>query len=149
VPPLRERREDIPLLVEKFAGDAAAALGRSAPRHFEGFISALSDWSFPGNVRELFALVNGAMSWAEGETLPPSFAAEYLRSQKMNVPERGKRSPSVTEESAAGDRFPTLEEVMDRHIEAALLRCKGNQSLAARLLGISQSTISRKLLKKA
>ncbi len=151
VPPLRERREDIPLLVSKFAVDAAAALGRPVPRRFDGFLAALQGWDFPGNVRELFALVNGAMSWAEGDTLPASYAAEYVRSQKSRTAcadsgNGDSGSAPTADDDCIDGRFPTLEEVTDRHIRAALRRCDGNQSQAALLLGISQSTISRRLM---
>jgi DNA-binding NtrC family response regulator len=144
VPPLRERREDIPLLVEKFAADAAEAFGRPVPRRIDGFLAAIEGWTFPGNVRELFALVHRAMSLAEGGTLPAGYALEYIRSQKTTTLERPFRG-----ENAEDGSFPTLEEVMDRHIHRALLRSGGNQSLAAQLLGISQSTVSRKIAKNA
>lgn len=143
VPPLRERREDIPLLVEKFAADAAAAFDRPVPRRLNGFLAAIEGWSFPGNVRELFALVHRAMSLAESGTLSASYALEYLRSQKAST----ERLPSKG--SSDEGPFPTLEEITDRHIRRALARSGGNQSLAAQLLGISQSTISRKQGKQA
>jgi DNA-binding NtrC family response regulator len=140
VPPLRQRREDIPLLVREFVADAARATGRPAPHRLEAFIQAVAGWSFPGNVRELFSLVNGAMVWAEEGELPARYAMEHIRAIQGELP------PAQCVESPAADgSFPTLEQVTDRHVREALRRCGGNQSAAARLLGISQSTISRKL----
>ncbi len=153
VPALRERREDIPLLVEKFALDAAVSLGRAVPKRLDAFLAAIQGWDFPGNVRELFALVNGAMTLAEGDALPASYAVEYLRTQRSRTANDDLRGADPIAAPAADEiglegRFPTLEEVTDRHIRAALDRCNGNQSQAAQLLGISQSTISRKLMRK-
>lgn len=137
IPPLRERREDIPLLVEKFAETAAATLGRPAPKRLDGFLAAIEGWAFPGNVRELFSLVHGAMSWTEGGTLPAAYASDYIRSME------GK---AISTDAKAAT---TLEEMTDRHIREALRRSGGNQSVAAMLLGISQSTISRRINGKA
>ena len=145
VPPLRERREDIPLLVDHFAREAAATLGRKPPRRTEAFLAAIEGYSFPGNVRELFSLVHGAMSWAEGGTLPASYAADYIRSRK--AASTAAKEPGHGLADAFSDRegrFLSLDEVTDRHIEEALRRSGGNQSTAALLLGISQSTISRR-----
>jgi DNA-binding NtrC family response regulator len=146
VPPLRERREDIPMLVEKFAEDAAEALGRPAPKRVDGFLRAIEGWSFPGNIRELFSLVHGAMSWAEGSTLPAAYALDYIRSARA-ASSSAEAAFSGTPPAAvpSDEPFPTLEEMTERHIQEALRRSGGNQSMAARLLGISQSTISRRL----
>jgi DNA-binding NtrC family response regulator len=146
VPPLRARREDIPLLVEIFSAEAAAALGRPVPRRLDGFIAAVKDWPFPGNVRELFALVHGAMSMSDEKSLSVPYAIEYMSSHRLDAMSR-EALPGQAEclESVDDAAFPTLGEIMDRHIREALKRSEGNQTLAAQLLGISQSTISRKL----
>jgi DNA-binding NtrC family response regulator len=146
IPPLRERREDLPLLVEKFAQDAAATLDRPAPQRFDGFLAAIQDWPFPGNIRELFSLVHGAMSWAEGSTLPAAYAKNYIHSlrAKMDTSDAGVHVQTGDFADTEG-RFPSLDAVEERHIREALRRSGGNQSMAAHLLGISQSTISRRL----
>jgi Response regulator containing CheY-like receiver, AAA-type ATPase, and DNA-binding domains len=148
IPPLRARREDIPLLVERFASDAAAALGRPPLRHTDSFVAAIRDWPFPGNVRELFALVNGAMSMSEGSSLSVAYALEYLRSHRDEATNIGGSIQRYEEADESGP-FLTLEQVTERHIQAALRRSGGNQSAAARLLGVSQSTISRRLVDQA
>jgi DNA-binding NtrC family response regulator len=146
VPPLRERREDIPLLVESFAAEAAKAIGRPAPKNYHAFLAAIEGWSFPGNIRELFALVNGAMSWAEGGSLPASYVSEYIGRQRAKTASLTEAFPPGGAEKLDVDgRFPTLAEITERHVSEALRRSGGNQSAAARLLGVSQSTISRKL----
>lgn len=143
VPPLRERREDIPRLVEHFARQAAASLGRESPSIDEAFLAALEGYSFPGNIRELSAIVHGAV--AAGAASRPSLA--YIREYLTRHAAPSRQAAAVCEEYPfeIDGRFPLLEELEARHIREALRRSGGNQSAAAILLGISQSTISRKL----
>jgi DNA-binding NtrC family response regulator len=150
IPPLRARREDIPLLVEKFAIDAATALSRPIPRSTEAFLAALDGWQFPGNVRELSSLVHGAVSRMEGGVLPASYALDYIQSVSRRTSDpcdcgsRNPDDPALAPVFFAPDgRFLTIDEITDRQIRAALKKSADNQSLAARLLGISQSTVSR------
>jgi len=155
IPPLRERREDIPLLVEKFSHDAAESLGREAPEQAEGFIAALEDWPFPGNVRELYAIVHGAMVHAENGILPPAYALEYMRTSAGDLARdaTGKKTElpataipfALTPAVSESEPLPRLDDVIDHYITEALRRSGGNQTIAARMLAISQSTISRHL----
>lgn len=148
VPPLRERRGDIPLLVERFAWVAAESFGRKPPARTGAFVAAVEDWRFPGNIRELFSLVFGAMSHSPGNELSASYARDYLAANRAGP--RSAVSGCGDEWALDADgRFLGLDEVVDRHMRAALERCGGNQSTAARLLGVSQSTVSRWLAAEA
>jgi DNA-binding NtrC family response regulator len=144
IPPLRDRKEDIPLLVEHFSRQAAEHLKRPPPPADPAFITALDSYSFPGNIRELSAVVYGAA--ADSGTGRPSigYVRDYVARQRADTVMDTKEScidyPYVT-----GDRFPSLDQLELQHIREALRRSGGNQSAAAVLLGISQSTISRRL----
>jgi DNA-binding NtrC family response regulator len=151
IPPLRERREDIPLLVDYFARGAAKTLNRSVPKRLDRFLQAIDAWDFPGNVRELFALVHSAMSASDGMELSVDFVHQYFA---MNLSIKAQQqSPSSRPGGFNGDgsvitskgRFLTLQEVEERQIREAIRRSGGNQAEASRLLGVSQATISRRI----
>jgi DNA-binding NtrC family response regulator len=148
LPPLRERPEDLPLLVEHFAREAAASFGKPAPEAPPSLILLLRGYSFPGTVRELQSLVYDAVGRLEGDTLSLKPFQEYLNSRGVQAPphgEQGDRGPEGTRRFSFGEPFPTLREVEAFLIEEALKRSQGNQSLAARMLGLNQSTLSRRL----
>ena len=142
IPPLSERREDIPLLFSHFLTEAARTLNRQAPVATAALLRQLSCYDFPGNVRELkgvaFDLVarssNGTI--AAGD-LPPHLAA--------------KKPASVSAIHASGDmsdRLPTLKEAEDALVEKALQQAKGNQGIAASFLGITRQALNKRLTRK-
>jgi len=150
VPPLRERFEDLPLLVEHFVGAAAVELKRSRPAVPPGLYALLETHGFPGNIRELQSLLLDALSSQRGGSLALAPIKAYLDKQRAI----GSSAPvSVTTPRARisySGRFPTLHEAEEFLIAEALDKSGGNQSLAAKLLGINQSTLSRRQkLKKA
>jgi two-component system response regulator HydG len=125
IPPLRERREDIPLLVGPLLEDAMRRSGRKAtvsPRA----LARLAGYAWPGNVRELAHVLERAVLLAEGSV----------------IRERDLPFPAA---AAPEEVVPTLEEVERRHIEQVLARCGGNKVRAARLLGIPRPNLYRKL----
>jgi DNA-binding NtrC family response regulator len=145
LPPLRERPEDLPLLVEHFAREAAASLGKPAPEIPPGLSALLKTYPFPGNVRELQSLIFDAVGRQEGRTLSLDPFRQYLAARGVLAPPQEARSPEGTRRFYIEEPFPTLREVEAFLIEEALKRAQGNQSLAARMLGVNQSTLSRRL----
>ena len=133
IPALRERRADIPLLVEAALGrlrerpDAATSLSPLAMRIMRGH-------SWPGNVRELFSVVESAVIRAGGTHVNAEHLPASLRSPSSN---RGT-SPSLraSPESAREDRST---------IEATLLKAGGSRTRAAEMLGISRTTLWRRM----
>ncbi|HRY80888.1 MAG TPA: helix-turn-helix domain-containing protein, partial [Spirochaetia bacterium] len=120
VPPLRERREDIPELVEHFAGRVAAAEGLDRPGTTEDFLAALKGYLWPGNVRELENLV---------ERLVVLYRPKVLEARLL--------------EEEAPDRFGPMDPDARERTEIldALRRSGGNKSAAARSLGISRRAL--------
>ena len=144
VPPLREHREDIPLLVEQFV---AAASQRHGGKHIGRIevetIDMLSRYDWPGNVRELRNEIERAVALTpEGEPL----AAETFSDGVRRLDSAGARN-AFDDRAAPPDQ--TLREARDvfesRYIAAALARHEGNVSRTAQALGISRVMLQRKL----
>ncbi len=131
VPPLRKRKEDVPLLIEHFLAQHAAK-GR------DGFFSAevlrtLMDYSWPGNVRELRSLVERCLYLCEGDTVLFDDLPEEIQ----------RRARPENRFCLADDK--TLDEIELDYIKHILDRCDGNRVRAAEILGINRKTIQRKL----
>lgn len=144
VPPLRERLEDVPHLMEHFVSSACNELQRDRLHVSPEIYRILSGYSFPGNIRELQSMVFDAVSRATGNQLPVEPFREYVIGlqdgpEGSGIPAAGGVSISYT------GRFPALQEVEDFFIGEAFRIAGGNQSKAAAMLGISQSTLSRRM----
>ena len=140
VPPLRERDGDIPLLVERLLGQLAA--GRTPPRLTRAALRALSQHRWPGNVRELEnALARGLAMGGDvidvGD-LPETISAAAAR------PEPAK--PTLGEDLRLKPAITATEQA---YIAAAMSRAKNNQTVAARLLGLSRFGLQKKLRRLA
>jgi transcriptional regulator with GAF, ATPase, and Fis domain len=136
LPPLRERRSDIPHLVRHFA-EAFCRREHLAPRQFTGeALALLLAHAYPGNVRELQNVVEGAISLASEETIDADLVRPLLA-----VP---VESPIPAGPAAADDRVVDLATLEDRHIGRVLELTRGNKSEAAKLLGVSRRTLLRK-----
>jgi two-component system response regulator HydG len=143
IPPLRERRRDIPLLVNYFLSQSARELGRPAPPLPPGLLDLLENYDFPGNIRELRSLVFDALSRAQdGPLSADSFRKILGLSAHPPVSHRDNRS--LAELYASVKELPTLREAEDLLIAAALERAGENQTLAAAMLGISRQTLHRR-----
>jgi len=144
VPPLRERFEDLPLLIDYFLEQGAAELKKNKPQVPKETYALLESYAFPGNIRELQSLLFDALSTQTGSTLSLAPVRSYLDKR------RDAGAPSVSGPKTRqprfsySGRFPTLQEAEDYLIDEALQKTGGNQSLAAQLLGINQSTLSRR-----
>lgn len=143
VPPLRERREDIPFLAERFMLRFARKHGVRVNGISPAFMAGLMAHNWPGNVRELQNAVERAVILcADGEDL----AAEHLGNNTLGS-SASSASPTpakAASETAAGEIVP-LSALEQQHILLALQHCKGNRTHAAKLLGISIRTLRNKL----
>jgi DNA-binding NtrC family response regulator len=144
VPPLRERKGDLPPLLDHFLEDAARALGKKKPTPPRELLQLLATYSFPGNIRELKALVYNAVSVHRDRVLSME---TFLKT--IGRPE-ARQSQDMTNQSEQNlfsglERLPTFGEAAELLVEEAMSRSNGNQTIAARLLGISQPALSKRL----
>jgi DNA-binding NtrC family response regulator len=139
VPPLRERKGDLPLLLDHFLDEAARSLGKKRPTPPRQLVQLLATHDFPGNVRELRALVFDAVSLHQGGVLSMEVFLEAVgrRGPAERPPERNPFSDL--------ERLPGFDEALRLLVEDAMTRAGGNQTLAARLLGLTQSALSKRL----
>jgi DNA-binding NtrC family response regulator len=131
IPPLRERRDDVPLLARYFMERLSHELGKDIADFSEGALKLLMDYNWPGNVRELENAVERAMVTSRGRVLTEEdfgFLAQNGASKPWSIP--------------AG---MTLQEMEKQLIAATLQRTDGNIKEAAGLLGIDRSTMYEKI----
>jgi DNA-binding NtrC family response regulator len=140
IPPLRERREDIPPLAEHFLREYRAELGSPVTRISPEAMRKLVDYDWPGNVRELENVIERALVLATGEALQP----DDIRLDF--APRRGgTASDSATESMAFLAEGVTLDEHEKQLIREALRRANGNKSQAARMLGLTRNALRYRL----
>jgi transcriptional regulator with GAF, ATPase, and Fis domain len=137
LPPLRERREDIPKLVRHFLERFAAREGREVPTLDRDAYSALLTHEFSGNIRELENLLEGAAALSQGGV---------IRREDLQwlPPARPTAAGAAPAGAAEGEEPASLRALEDRHIEQVLRMAGGNKTRAARLLGISRRTLYRR-----
>jgi DNA-binding NtrC family response regulator len=138
MPPLRERAGDIPLLARTFAGEVAMAMHRAVPVFPSGAMAILQDHDWPGNVRELKAVITDAV-----RSQPNEVTALWLR-EKLGVPVRSATAAAQADTPRAV-HVPTIREATEDLVRRAMQVSGGNQCRAARLLGISQPALSKRL----
>ena len=146
VPPLRERLEDIPALIDHFLADACEELCVDRPRVPSELFNMFGHYHFPGNVRELRSLIFDAVvrmqsSDRNTETLSLETFKEALRQSSTLAGCDTRRDQFI----AFGEELPTIKKVMDLLIDEAMKRAKDNQTIASKTLGISQQALSKRL----
>ena len=135
IPPLRERRGDIPLLVEHFIRSSGLVAKRNARVSPEA-MRLLEEYAWPGNARELQNVVERALILCDGDLVTPACLPI------------GMRSPVAAGGNAVGDATrprPTLADAEKRYIREVLEECHGHRHHAAQILGISERNLYRKL----
>lgn len=147
LPPLRERKQDIPLLVDAFLEKAAQILNKKKPAVPRELYVLLGSYAFPGNVRELESMIFNAVSTHDSGILSLSGFKQAISNSARSGAMEGHLKDNEYKISYNG-RFPTLREVDDFFIAEAMKMAKNNQSIAALHLGISQSTLSRRFRDK-
>ena len=134
IPPLRERAEDVPLLVDHFLKKHEKNYKNSVTGVEPGAMDALVKYSWPGNVRELENLVEMLLAYGKSSVV-----------RRSDLPERILESGWEKKPGMLGDQVYTLKEAERQLIINALAKSKGNKSLAAQMLGISRKSLYKKL----
>lgn len=143
IPPLRERQDDIPLLLNHFLGEAARSMKKRKPTPPPELITLMQTYHFPGNIRELQAMVYDAVARHKSGVLSMESFRDVIgleRSSKQSEASAKEETHPYTPEL-----FPTLKEAEDRLISNALELSKGNQGVAASLLGITRQALNKRL----
>ncbi|GAB6165414.1 sigma 54-interacting transcriptional regulator [Thermostilla marina] len=136
VPPLRERKEDIPLLVDHFLDRSAARLGKRVELD-DGALELLMEYDWPGNVRELENIVTRAAVMAVAESIGADQLKRWLR------PGHDAQTPASDQPIVVAGM--SLEEMERKLIEATLAKFDGHREKTAKALGIGVRTLSSKL----
>jgi DNA-binding NtrC family response regulator len=134
LPPLRSRRDDIPVLADHFLQRSAGQRGEAQRRLSDSALEALQEYSWPGNVRELENALERAVILSNADTIDVGTLPERVTERKPD--------PLVAERAPAN---PTLEAIERAYILWVLQSEAGNKSRAAEVLGIDPSTLYRKL----
>jgi DNA-binding NtrC family response regulator len=144
LPPLRERPEDLPALATHFLEKAASCLGKATPTAPAELNLYLTAYYFPGNIRELEALIHDAVARSAGRTLALEAIVATIGGNL--------RSPIIANKDLMkctvcpfAESFPTLKVIEDFLIEEALRLAENNQRLAAAYLGITRQALNKRL----
>ena len=146
IPPLRERIDDIPLLLDHFLDAAATAFNKKKPTPPPELVTLLTLYHFPGNVRQLEAMVFDAVA-------RHTFGILSMESFRMVIGDERSVQPAQAALKDSGGNavasifghFPTIREVEEYLIAEAMRMAKGNQGIAANLLGIARQTLNKRL----
>jgi DNA-binding NtrC family response regulator len=145
LPPLRDRRSDIPMLVGHFLRKFARRENRQVSGVAPEALAVLERYGWPGNVRELENVVERALTLVKGGVvLPSDLPREVLEAAQVAPLAQGAGNAAEPLAQLAGDR-PTLAELERRYIELILSETGGNKKRAAEILGIDRRTLYRTL----
>ena len=132
--PLGERREDIPLLIDRFMGEFDGTNKNKGID--EQALSLLIDYDYPGNIRELRSIIHSSGNLAQGRRISDAFLPEFLPKRKKGLKKK------IPEQNGS---IAPLEEIEKEHILKSYDYSGKNKALTARFLGIALNTLRRKL----
>jgi DNA-binding NtrC family response regulator len=146
VPALRERKGDIPLLAEHFLAECARQLGKKTPTAPRELFTLLGTYAFPGNVRELKSMVFDAVSLHKDRMLSMESFVSAIERAGGAVGAAARAAAAPGENPFQGiEPLPSIHGAVDLLVQEALRRAGGNQTIAARLIGVTQSALSKRL----
>lgn len=152
LPPLRERKEDIPLLVDAFLLAAAGEEKKKKPTPPAELFTLLSTYDFPGNVRELRMMIFDAVLRHQGGILSLDSFRKVVGARTSSGPGGAAPDPpppgKIPSPFRGYSRLPTLREAEEQLISEAMSRARNNQGIAASLLGITRQAMNKRLVRK-
>lgn len=146
IPPLRDRREDLPVLLDHFLEKASETLGKKKPTPPRELLALLATYPFPGNIRELQFLVLDAVSSHKSAKLSMEVFKSYIR-QNQSTPGCETKHLAHGENAIVSfsEQLPTLRQTEQLLIVEAMKRASGNQAIASQLLGITRQALNKRL----
>ncbi len=147
IPPLRQRQDDLPLLIDHFLNEASAAMNKPRPQVSQEILTLLANYDFPGNVRELRAMIVDAVSTTRTDVLSMTPFKKLAPLNHLPAKTKPPTSLKVSLDFSAFSKLPTLEQIEESLITEALKRSSGNISKSAQMLGITRQTLSKRLKK--
>lgn len=142
MPPLRERIDDIAALLEHFIQMASIEIKKKKPTFPKELVVLLSTFHFPGNIRQLKAMVYDAVSTHSGGTLSME---TFKKNMGLNREESKEQVQRGDNPFSFLNKLPTLSHASEMLIHEAMERSNDNQSIASKLIGISQPALSKRL----
>lgn len=144
IPPLRERQGDLPLILDHLLTLAAQKLGKRKPTPPRQLVELLARYNFPGNIRELEAMVMNAVSRHSTGMLSLSSFKDHMQLSQHPLMSASKTDPAATavRSTVFGDTLPPFNDVKKLLVDEALRRSNGNRTRAAELLGTTRQALS-------
>ena len=135
------------LLLDHFLEKASGLLGKKKPTPPKELITLLSTYHFPGNARELQSMIYDAVSNHGSGTLSLNIFRSYINNENGSFKKSSKQVSADNEKSPVSfsGRLPSITKINEILVMEAMKRSKGNQSIAAQLLGMSQQALSKRL----
>ena len=150
IPPLRERYEDVPLLLNYFLDEAAETLNKVRPTYPVQLLDYLIGYDFPGNIRELKAMILNAVACHQKGILSLTSFRDITENERTS----SATDPLVFVQDLRGGfstagQMPTLKEANEALITHAMTLAKDNQGIAAAYLGITRQALNKRLTRKS
>jgi DNA-binding NtrC family response regulator len=150
IPPLRDRKEDLPFLLEHFLNKASESLSKKKPTPPPELITMLSNHHFPGNVRELESMIFDSVSNHRSGKLSMDLFKRHIFREGQPIAKESEQYPDeLGAPISFSQKLPTLKQAEHFLIAEAMRRAEGNQSIAAMTLGISRQALNKRLKKES
>ena len=144
LPALKDRKDDIPLLLDYFLNTSSERFSIKKPSYHDGLVQLLQLYEFPGNIRELKSMVEDALVNHSSKMLSGKIFKKHIErnSKEMHLENAFTIAEILISQL---EKLPGIKESADILINEAMKRTKGNQTLAAKMLGISHQALNRRL----
>lgn len=145
VPPLRQRMNDLPLLVDHFLAKAAQKLNKKKPTVPAQLLTLLETYPFRGNIRELEAMIFNAVSQHKSKILSLKTFSDYIKTNSREKPITLVPDEDEGQILLFTEYLPTIKEATELIVDEAMRRSNGVQSIASGMLGISHQALSKRI----